>query len=75
MKYLVTVHLDFEPDNNTPHSEVWVKITEADPADLTSVEKAITDELMQDTGAMECYVEFIELSDNNNKLYRVDTIW
>ena len=48
MKYLVVVRGFNEANNNTPSDEIWTKITDIEPSDLSKCEKVYTNEFETD---------------------------
>lgn len=58
-KYLVIARVFNEPDNNTPESEVWAKVSEFNEEDISQAESIIANDWLDD--CVDVDVEIIPL--------------
>lgn len=74
MKYLVVVRGFNEADNNTPSDEIWAKITDIEPSDLTKCEKVYTSEFETDY-EHGVSVDFYPIAEIDETWLKVMEIW
>lgn len=74
MKYLVVARGFNEPDNNTPSDEIWCKVVDIEPNEVTKYEKVFTDEFGEDyEHGVE--VELRPLVEFEDEWVKVSEIW
>ena len=74
MKYLFIVRGFNEPDNNTPSDQIWCKVVECEPTEVSRYEKVFTDEFSEDY-AYGVEVIFEPLENFEDEWVKVSDIW
>lgn len=73
VKYLANVLCFYEPDNNTPNTQNWVKIVECDSSKLKEMEEEIIKDMKED--CIDIEVELIPLNELKNTWRKITEIF
>lgn len=74
MKYVSVARTCCEPDNNTPSNEVWLKIVECEPSEVSKLESIFANDFLSD-GCADCEVELIPYDTFKDEWFKVSEQW